>query len=205
MRKLFVFLLLSGAAGLVSANDATIKVMSGTVTIESGGGIMNAVQGQKLKSTDLITVKGGSVAQIVFDNGDVVLVKENSAFHVKEDEKGTLVAFDQGEFLVGLPAKRKGKEMRVQTPMAMASSKSGVFWGKTDAGQTANYAVFAGSLNLLAQEQKVQLKKNQTIQISYGLPPGAPTISKIDPIYVNTFAVNGSLQGVDEMIKGKKR
>ncbi len=205
MKKFFLFLAMAGLTGLASANQAVLKAISGTVFVETASASKPAKEGQFISGKDTVRVGEASVAQVVFANGDAVLVKANSVFRVDQDRQGTLVSFDQGEFLVGLPNKpAKGKVFRVQTPSATLSSSGGAFWGNIDASKKTSCACFSGSLDVLASEKRVSLKANQTMEIAMGSAPSGPTVSKIDPIYVETFAVKGSLQGVDKVIKSKQ-
>lgn len=203
MKKGLAFLLLLGMTGPAHAVEAVLKSVTGTVRVRSHGHkkFHQAQAGESLRRDDRVALGPKSSAQVVFTSGATMLIKEKSRFTLKHDKHGTLVSFDLGEFLIGLKTKLTGGErFRVRTPAAIAAVRGTVFWGKTDEAKTSQYACFTGNIEIWAKGKMVTIKPGESSSIAFNQAPGAPSASTIPADYIQTFAIDGSLQGLDQQI-----
>ncbi len=197
------FFVFSFFVAALHANTAQIKSFRGDVVVKSAGkkGWSKAVPGQKIRRNDRVHVKGGAVAQLEFASGAMVLVKENSRFSLLRYKNNDMLSFAIGEFLIGLKRKlKKDEKFRVRTPAAVAAVRGTVFWGKSDDLQTSRYACLTGSIDIWAKNKTVTLKPGQQTAIDMNYPPLDPSESNIPADFIKTFEVDGSLQGMDELI-----
>jgi ferric-dicitrate binding protein FerR (iron transport regulator) len=160
-----------------------------------------AKTGQKLKRNDQVRIGTSGILQLDFDSGAILLVKEKSQFSLKRDNRGSLVSFRIGEFLVGLKQKLQGEQrFRVRTPTAVASVRGTVFWGKSNEAKTTSYACFTGSIEVWGKGQQVILEPGQVTSVKLNETPHTPEPSTIPADYINTFKINNSLGGIDQLL-----
>lgn len=202
-----ILLTMMAFAPVLHAADARIKNLQGDVSIRRAGQKewKPAKKGQTIRRNDRVYLSTGSTAQLAFASGATLLVKEKSRFSLRRDPQGDVVSFTVGEFLIGLKRKLKGREQfRVRTPAAVAAVRGTVFWGKTDDAQTSYYACLTGAIEVSAYNKKVTVLPGQGTSIAYGKTPADASPLAVDPASLNAFAIDGSLQGLDEQIASEK-
>jgi ferric-dicitrate binding protein FerR (iron transport regulator) len=189
-----------------AAGEAVLKASRGHVSVRSAATRQWTVAqpGMELNRNDqVMTGKNGAV-QLSFANGATMLVKERSRFSLSADKWGRLVRFRSGEFLIGLRKKLEGADrFRVRTPIAVAAVRGTVFWGKSDPTEGDKFACFTGFIEVYAKGKNITLEPGQLTSIAPQQPPADPQPSNIDPAYLQNFAVDGSLQGIDEQISAE--
>lgn len=195
-------LVLSAAVSRSWAADAVLEKARGQVFFKnkSSGKFFQARPGKPIAFGDEIKTGPGAVAHIVFPDGNAVLVKEKSRVALRGDKKNPLVDFEVGEFLIGLKKKlAAGRTFKVKTPVAVAAVRGTLFWGLSDEQKTTTYACFSGSIQIESGGKTVALEPGKTVKIPFGAPMEAVKPANIPPDYVKTFAVDDSLQGLDQI------
>lgn len=208
MRREFLFILVLSALGLAQppqghAADAVLTSARGEVLTRSRGEkkFKAAAAGAELSFGDELKTRGNSLAHVVFGNGDVVLVKENSNFTLQGDKKKVLIYFALGEFLIGLKRElAPGESFQVRTPAALAAVRGTLFWGLSKANKDSGYASFGHSISITSKGKTVRLNAGEKITIPFGKAPGIPAPSGIPLTYLDTFALDDSLQGLKDLV-----
>jgi len=198
------FLLAVSVAGSAEATEAVLRALKGRVTVRTAHSkkLIIAKPGLRLHSNDQLRTGPDAAAQLVFESGATVLVKQKSKLAIKGDRLGTLLSFDVGEFLIGLRRKLKPTEsFRVRTPAAVAAVRGTLFWGLSDAQKMSHYACFTGIVEIKAKGHTLTLTPGQKVEIPLNHPPKLSGPSDIAPEYMKTFAVDGSIQGLDDLLK----
>ena len=201
-RLLLAALALALAAPAVRAQDAVLKELSGKVLVKAKGKrtFVPAAAGDGVSFGDQVETLRGAVVHVVFNDGAAVLVKENSLFGLQGSARRTVLGFPFGEFLIGLKRKLADKEsFKVQTPTAVAAVRGTLFWGKSDVDEGTDYACFASTISITAQGKTIDLLPGQKTHIAAGQPPEEPSPSAVPLSYLDTFTVNGSLQGLKDL------
>jgi hypothetical protein len=197
------FLLLTLALPAFSA-DAVLQSVRGKVQIKTGGvAAYEARKGDPLFFGDDIKTEKGALAHVVFKDGTAVLLKEGSSLSVKGKKGDTLLSFSVGEFLIGLKRKlAAGEKFRVRTPAAVAAVRGTLFWGLSDpATKDTTYACFESKIEITAQGRSVMLEPGQKVKIPFGKAPDAvASAADIPADYVNTFKLDDSLQGLEQLM-----
>ena len=197
-----LFILCAALAGAASAQDARILALSGEVQVraEGQGNFVPAKAGGALLFGDSVRTGAGAVAHISLQSGPIVLIREKSAMTLQGNPRKTTLSFTLGEFLIGIKQRLAARSaFRVRTPSAVCSVRGTLFWGKTDEKKTTTYAGFENEVMITAQGRAVTLKPGQTLSVPYGKPPEEPKPHAIPAEYMKNFAVEGSLQGIDEL------
>ncbi len=192
------------AGGPAWGADAALKQVKGQVQVRTGGadGFYEARRGEPLYFGDEIRTEAGALAHVVFPDGAAVLVKENSRFTLKGNRRDTWIAFDIGEFLIGLKKKLEpGRSFRVKTPAAAAAVRGTLFWGLSDAERDTTYACLADSIEIRAGGKTLVLEKGQKVRVPFGRAPETPGPAEVPLSFLDTFAVEGALQGLDGLAK----
>lgn len=201
-RSAAVFFLCSGVIPASFAQDARIQALFGEVEVRGAGGkkFVPAKAGSGLLFGDSVETGAGAVAHIVLASGPIVLIREKSSMTIQGDPRRTTLSFSIGEFLIGIKQRLAAKSsFRVRTPSAVCSVRGTLFWGKTDEKKTTTYAGFENEVTVTARGRSVTLKAGQTLSVPYGKPPDEPKPHSIPAEYMKNFAVEGSLQGIDEL------
>src|SRR5262245_43392028 len=101
---LLTFLLMGGVC---HAADAVLQRIQGKVMIKPRGAAVTypGRAGDPLYFGSEIKTEAGAMAHIQVKNGAALLVKENSSLILQGTARDTVVAFDVGEFLIGLKKK----------------------------------------------------------------------------------------------------
>lgn len=180
------------------AQDARLAKVSGPVSLRGFGrpAFVPAQGGEDLIFGDAVKVEKGGLAHVVFEDGAAVLLREECLLVLEGSEKGRTLAFEVGEFLVGLKKRLRGTFFRVRTPAAVAAVRGTLFWGRSDEAQATTYAGFGRTVEIMAQGKRVTLGAGETVTVRFGRAPSAPEPSKIPFAYAKKFAIGGSLQGV---------
>lgn len=204
MKKYLWLVLLAGVIpASASAADAVLQKSKGSVQVRTSGAesYYEAKAGDRLFFGDQIVTGDGATAHIVFPNGTAILVKEKADLTLSGRRKDTQIVFNVGEFLIGLKRKLSpGNKFQVRTPAAAASVRGTLFWGKTDETKTTTYACFESSIVIEAQGKSVTLTPGQTVNIPFGAPPADVKTADIPASYIDTFAVDGGLQGLEKLM-----
>ena len=204
----FIALILMLAAAPSFAADAVLAKLSGTVYIRAQGAPQDIVAkgGEEMIYGDALRTGPGATAQIVIVGRGAVLVRENSAFVLQGDPHNTVLNFRFGEFLIGLRKKlENGEAFRVRTPGAVAAVRGTLFWGKSDAQKNTTYAGFGHTIAVTAKGKTVLVHAGETTSVPFGEAPAAVKPSAIPLTYVDVFRVDGSLQGLEELVDLPKK
>lgn len=192
-------------AAAVCAQDATLAGVVGRVSIKAGGDdrYVAAKAGDSLLFGDTVRAGAKSSAHVVLENGPVVLVRERSTFTLQGTRRSTTVRFKAGEFLVGLKSKlAAGERFRVRTPSAIAAVRGTLFWGRINADKSTDFAALENEVAVTAAKKTVTLKPGQKTSVPFGQAPAEPAPGDLAPDYPRkTFAIDGSLQGLEELLK----
>lgn len=194
----------ASAAGAPSAQEATLERLQGRVLTLAPGAkrFADAEAGDRLKPGAEVKTLKDAAAHLTFANGATVLVKERSSFTLGGTAARPFLSFQVGEFLIGLKRKLgKGRSFRVRTPAAVAAVRGTLFWGKSDEKNDSTYACFSDAIAITAQGRTVTLEKGKKVRIPYGKPPDEPEAADIPLSYVDTFAIDGSIQDLGDLLK----
>jgi hypothetical protein len=196
---LLSLLLLAASAG---AQEAKLLAVHGRVLLRHGGRQSEAAAGRALSFGDEVRTLKGSLAQVSFPDGATVLVKENTSFVLVGTIRRTTLSFSIGEFLIGLKHKLGPREtFRVRTPSSVAAVRGTLFWGLSEANQDSTFAALENELVVTAQGKSVTLKPGKKTKVVAGQPPAPPESANVPSSFLNTFAVDGSIQGLDGLLK----
>lgn len=201
--KILLAVLVLGLPSSASSSGAILKEVRGKVLVRAQGEkkFERASAGAPLLFGDEIKSLRSSSAHVVFSNGDVVLIKQNTQFILKGDEKKTFLSFSFGEFLIGL--KRKlgdGESFQVKTPAAVAAVRGTLFWGLSDDKSATTYASFGNFISITAAEKTILLEPGEIVKIPFGLPPEESKPSGVALTFLDTFGINGSIQGLEALV-----
>jgi ferric-dicitrate binding protein FerR (iron transport regulator) len=204
LRSIALSVLAASIASTAGAADgpSVLAAQGRVLVVHQGGKPVQAAQGQTLQYGDEIRTLKASLAQIGFPDGATILIKENSAFLIAGTPRRTLLSFSIGEFLIGLKRRLAGNEtFRVRTPAAVAAVRGTLFWGLSDQNNDAAFASLDNEIVVTAQGRSITLKPGQKTNIPFGKPPQAPQAASIPPSFLGTFAIGGSIQGLDGLLK----
>jgi len=196
------FLLLAAVASTARAADAVLKSCEGVVSVRPAvtGKWIRGKPGQTLSRNDQVRTGAKGAVQLSFTNGADMLVKPGSWFSLRRDRRGPIVSFRAGEFLIGLKNKLAGKErFRVRTPVAVGAIRGTVFWGQHDK-DTTTFACLTGSIEVWARGANVVLEPGQQTTVASDAPPAPALAHAIPPEFVQTFAIEGSVAGIDQQL-----
>jgi hypothetical protein len=190
------------------AADAVMGGVKGRVLVKTGNAesFYPARRGAPLFFGDQIKTEAGALAHVLFKDGATLLVKEKSDFTLEGNKRDTTVSFRVGEFLIGLKRKlRPDEKFRVRTPAAAAAVRGTLFWGLSDANQDSHYACFVDAIEITAQGKSLLLEKGQKVKIPYGHIADPPETADVPLDYMDTFAVDGALHGLKDMVAEDKK
>ena len=184
--------------------DAVLIRKSGNVQVrhKRSKRFVKAEAGAGLFFGDTVQTGTGGKAQILFTNGNAILIKESSTLRLRGRPGAILVNIPTGEFLIGLKKKLlPGQTFKVRTPAAVACVRGTLFWGLSDKDLNSTYACFESAVEITAQGKTVLLKPGEKAFIPYGRPPRAKEAANVPLAYMDTFGVDGSIEGMKEMVK----
>lgn len=202
MNRILVLAFVLAAAPAFAA-DATVLKVSGPVFIRPAGAPKDlpAKGGEELLYGDALRTGPGALAHVDLGGLGAVLVRENAAFLLQGDPQNTTLRFQIGEFLIGLRRTLKKREsFRVRTPAAVAAVRGTLFWGKTDEGKTTTYAGFAHAIAVTAKGKTVLVHAGETTTVAFGSAPAEVSPSRVPASYADNFRIDGSLQGLEELL-----
>lgn len=160
--------------------------------------------GSMLPMSGTFRVLSGGKAQIELPNGGIVLVKEFTVVRLDQlsKDKDAKISIPIGEFLIGFKAPMpSGQVFRVQTPSVVAGVRGTLFWGLADADLTTTFACFHDTITLEAAGQTVSLTPGMLSSTKIGEAPAEPAAHSVPASYLETFAVEGSLEGLPDLLK----
>lgn len=201
--KILLTAILLALPSFARAAGAVLKEVRGKVLVRAQGEkkFERASAGDPLLFGDEIKSLKNSSAHVVFSNGDVVLIKQNTQFLLKGDEKKIFLSFSFGEFLIGLKRKLgNGESFQVKTPAAVAAVRGTLFWGLSDAESATTYASFGNFISITAAEKTILLEPGELVKIPFGKAPGESKPSGVPLTFLDTFGINGSIQGLDALV-----
>jgi hypothetical protein len=203
MRRIFLAFMFLGLTSTAPAAEAVLKSCKGAVSVRSAATRkwVKARPGLALNRNDVVKTGATGLVQLAFKSGALMLVKQGSHLSLTRDKRGALVSFRAGEFLIGLRKKLAGNErFRVRTPVAVGAIRGTVFWGKHDSGMTS-FACLTGSIDVWGGGSNVVLQPGQLTTVAKESGPRPPEPHGIAPGFVQTFAIDGSLQGIDAQLQ----
>jgi len=77
-----IMIMLLGISFLFAHDIAIVKKMSGKVSVQRAGQIVSLAIGKKIQEGDLIVTKSNSDIGMIFEDGTIVVLGENSVFSV---------------------------------------------------------------------------------------------------------------------------
>jgi len=203
IKKICVLLLVLNVS--LFSDIAKLDQVKGDVLVRSKNFTKKeGAQGTPLLFGDTVKTNKGASTHIKFSDGSVILVKENSTFKIKGKKKTFIIDFDKGEFLIGIKRKSKETTYTIKTPSAVVGVRGTLFWGLSDDNLTSTYACFTSSIEVSANGVKKILSPGEKVVIPFGKEPGAILPAKVPLSYMDTFAINGGIQSVKEMLKTDK-
>lgn len=180
---------LDGAAEVKGPADTMFRPVSG---------------GSMLPMSGTFRVLPGGKAQIELPNGGILLVKEFTVIRLDQlqKDKNSEISIPVGEFLIGFKAKLPEKQVfKVRTPAAVAGVRGTLFWGLADADMTSTFACFHDTITLEAAGKTVELTPGFLSSTKFGEAPPDPSAHNVPASYLETFAVEGSLEGLPDILK----
>lgn len=203
MMTSFALLVLLACApgGIAHADaDAVIASLEGTVQVRpfSEKKYIKASPGFPLAFGDQVRTGRKAIAHVEFPDQTVVLVKEGAIFTIEGTARRKWMRFSIGEFLVGLKRSlQAGESFEVRTPSAVASVRGTLFWGLTDAQKNSVWSGFGHKVAITAGKKTIVLEPGQTVKVPFGGVPGAVEPSTVSKAFINTFAIQNDLRGLD--------
>ncbi len=201
--SLFVFAA-AGISSSVWSADASLVRISGEVQVRARGktAFQKAYAGFPLSFGDLVQTQKAALAQVLFPDGNAILIKENTTLRMGGKPGKVQINIPAGEFLIGLKQKlARGKSLTVKTPAAVAAVRGTLFWGLSDAELNTTYACFQSAIEITAGGKSVTLKQGEKTFIPYGKPAQKIEPANVPLDYLDTFAVDGSIEGFKEMLQ----
>lgn len=202
MRNLLAALFFSILAGPAAAQDAVLKAVHGGVELVPAGAKKGTAvkTGDTMLHGDTVRVKKDGLAHLQLAGGAVILLKPGASMTLDGEPENPVADVSVGEFLIGLAKKlRKGQTFRVRVPSAVAAVRGTLFWGTTGPDKKAVFAAVGHSIEVTAAGKTVVLQPNMKSAIEPGKEPQAPAEAGVTRDFLKTFAVGGSLQGLEKL------
>lgn len=207
MKTLLSIVFILGFAIAHLQAEAILEKVKGDVRVQFTKGskkfkTLRVRTGYVVEEGDVIRTRKGAMIHLKFGDGKIVLIKENSIFKVGVQKKNIRLDFKQGEFLIGIKKKLGEKErFTVKTPSAVAAVRGTLFWGLSDAHKNTTYACFENKIDISAQGVTKTLEPGLKVVIPFGKAPGKIENAGVPIEYLDTFAIDGTIHGMKEMIK----
>jgi len=164
--------------------DALIAKKDGTVDKRKGflGQWQTAFLGDYLVAYDGVRTYKQSTALISFTDGVDVFVDTSTTVIIRESHRDRLyqsmkkdIALVNGSVLARMEEKAKEKnDLHLQTNDAESSVKSGLFWANVENKNKSRLSNYDGTIAVTAQNQQVQLGRNEGTIVLQGKPPMIP-------------------------------
>ncbi|OGS41187.1 MAG: hypothetical protein A2506_00815 [Elusimicrobia bacterium RIFOXYD12_FULL_66_9] len=155
--------------------DARIVDASGSVAVHPADGSeeISAEDGMPLEQGDRVVTAAGAWAEIGFDGGSLIALRENSDFTLERTET------DSSSFLLSLGAlvakieKLGVRQMRVRTPTAVAAVRGTEFGVEVTVADQTHVGVYdEGSVEVRSESGGTEmLQPRQETSVSPGRPP----------------------------------
>ncbi len=81
-----------------------------------------------------------------------------------------------------------------------AAVRGTLFWGLSDAAKNSAYACFTGAIQVQANGYTSHLAPGQKLTVPFGDRHGTPGPAVIPAEYLNTFSIDGGIQGLDGLL-----
>lgn len=203
--KIIVIALLFCWSSLM-AEEATVLELKGQAKVIrlASFGVKALSQGMALEKGDIVKTGKNTLVHIELKSGRVALIKSDSVFKILSSGKGKhqILDFAKGEFLVGTLGKiKKDETFIVRTPALVAGVRGTLFWGLADDELNSTFACFESQIVLQAQGAELLLNPNEKVFVAYGEKPKDKEAANIPLSYLDTFKVDGYLQGLDDLLK----
>lgn len=199
-----IALLLSASllfTALFAEEGGVVQEYTGEVTISGDKDAKVTAKKQKINFGDTIRTGKDAKAQLVLGNGEIVLLKESSSFKLTGKKGSVKGVISQGEFLIGLGKKLgKNESFQIETPACVAGVRGTLFWGLADTNKNSTYAALENQIEVTAQGKSLVLKPGEKTFVAFGKAPDAAAPSGVKPEYLDTFAVDGQIQGLKGML-----
>ncbi|OGH60335.1 MAG: hypothetical protein A3G34_09850 [Candidatus Lindowbacteria bacterium RIFCSPLOWO2_12_FULL_62_27] len=160
--------------------------------------------GDMLPLAGTFRVLPGGKAQIELPNGGIILVKEFTVVQLDQiaKDQNAQISIPVGEFLIGFKAPLpSGQVFKVRTPAAVAGIRGTLFWGLSAPDLTTTFACFHDTITLEAGGKTVDLVPGMVSSTKYGEAPADPAPHSVPASYLETFAVEGNLEGLPDLLK----
>ncbi len=200
-----VFLILGLASTAFAQSGGVVQEFVGDVVVLSGKdgkSVKVTAKKQKFNFGETIQTAKGAKAQLVLGNGEVILLKEESIFKLDGKKGAVKGIISQGEYLIGITKKLgKSESFLIETPACVAGVRGTLFWGLSDKDKNSTYAALENQIEVSAQGNSVILKPGEKVFVPFGKAPEKSAPANIPLDYLDTFGVNGQIQGLKGMLK----
>lgn len=185
---------------------AKLLRLDGMAEVKGPGdtGFRSVSGGDMLPMSGTFRVLPGGKAQIELPNGGIVLAKEFTVIRLDQlaTDKNSEISIPLGEFLIGFKTKLPEKQMfKVNTPAAVAGIRGTLFWGLADADLSSTFACFHDTITLTGGGEEIELAPGYVSSTQHGQSPAVPAKHSVPASYLETFAVEGSLEGLPDILK----
>ncbi len=205
IKALLIVLALLGSRPAFCA-DAILLRTSGIVQVRVKGKNIfgEAKPGTQLNFGDTVQTEQAAKAQILFAGGNAILIKESTTVKLDGKAGKILLRVPKGEFLIGLKKRlARNESFRVKTPAAVAAVRGTLFWGQSDDKLNSTYACLQHAITISAQGKTMKLEAGEKTFIPYGQSPRKKEASKVPPEFLDSFEVDGSIEGLKELLGAK--
>jgi len=189
-------------AALFAEEGGIVQEYAGDVVIAGDKDAKVTAKKQKINFGDTVRTGKDAKAQLVLGNGEIVLLKESSSFKLTGKKGSVKGVISQGEFLIGLGKKLgKNESFQIETPACVAGVRGTLFWGLADTNKNSTYAALENQIEVTAQGKSLILKPGEKTFVAFGKAPENAAPSGVKPDFLDTFAVDGQIQGLKDMLK----
>ncbi len=164
--------------------DALIAQKSGSVGKRKGflGEWLSAAKGDLLAQSDGVKTGDASFAQLAFTDGVEVVIDPNSTVVIRESKIDKLdqtvrrdIALVKGSLLTKLTESAKERSnFTFQAGTSESQVKSGKFWASAIEERRVKLSNYDGTMNVSANNKKVQLNQNEGTVVEKGKDPLPP-------------------------------
>jgi hypothetical protein len=160
---------------LFSTNSfaAKISFMAGDVKVVKGGKTAAAQFQMELNTGDVIKTGRGAFADISYDDGTVVKVKENSSVTIgnKNEQGSDSVSVTSGTVSAKFAKLQKDSVRKVYTPTTVCAVRGTEFDVAVSESADSKVQMTEGSLEVLNPYGKVAIKENQNAEVGVAKAP----------------------------------
>lgn len=157
------------------AQSADIVFIEGWVDLKTGGEIMEAFEGDILRTGDSVITGDDSYAELSQKNLSTIKVQPNSVFTITEKEgdggKETVLSTTVGSVSYKF-GKLFGKEPKIATPSTIAGVRGTEFTVYAAEDGSSLVAVTSGLVTVSSQGKSVDLTADEGVEVKAGEAPG---------------------------------